>query len=245
VSGAIVNQPPTADAGPAQTVECATAGVTNVVLDASRSSDPDSNLALFSWMRGTRTGPLVGFDPTSTVEQSLGSQQYVLRVIDALAQTDEDITEVTVADTIAPAVSCSVATPVLNQTNHTLVTVGLASEAVDQCEGVLPVTVHVFADEDDDGTGDGNRSPDAVDIDVGSLQVRGERQGNGDGRVYLIIPEATDSSGNRGFGCCTVVVPHSNAAAAQQAVQAQAAAARAFCRANAGTPPAGYFAVGE
>ena len=92
--------------------------------------------------------------------------------------------------------------------------------AVDQCEGVLPVTVNVFADEDDDGTGDGNTSPDAVDIDVGSLQLRGERKGNGDGRVYLIIPEATDSSGNRGFGCCTVVVPHSNAAAAQQAVQA-------------------------
>jgi len=82
-----------------------------------------------------------------------------------------------------------------------------------------------------------------VDIAVGSLQLRGERKGNGDGRVYLIIPEATDSSGNRGFGCCTVAVPHSNAPAAQQSVQAQAAAARAFCRANAGTPPAGYFVV--
>ena len=166
-------------------------------------------------------------------------------MIDALAQADEDVTEVTVADTIPPAVSCSAATPVLNKTNHTLVNVGLASDAVDQCEGVLPVTVHVFADEDDNGSGDGNRSPDAADIDVGSLQLRGERQGNGDGRVYLIIPEATDGSGNRGFGCCTVAVPHSNAAAAQQSVQAQAAAARAFCRANAGTPPAGYFVVGD
>jgi hypothetical protein len=27
--------------------------------------------------------------------------------------------------------------------------------------------------------------------------------------------------------------------------QAQAAAARAFCQANAGTPPAGYFVVGD
>jgi len=95
------------------------------------------------------------------------------------------------------------------------------------------------------GAGDGNSSPDAVDIAVGSLQLRGERKGNGDGRVYLIIPETTDSSGNRGFGCCTVVVPHSNAAAAQQSVQAQAAAARAFCRATAGTPPASYFVVGD
>jgi len=245
VSGAILNQPPTADAGREQTVECATAAVTNVVLDGSRSSDPDSNIALYSWMLGTRTGTQVGFDPISNVQQSLGTQKYVLRVIDAHAQADEDITQVTVEDTTPPVVTCSVVTPVLNQTNHKLVTVGLMSSAVDQCDGVLPVTVNVFADEDDDGTGDGNSSPDAEEIAPGSLQLRAERKGNGDGRVYLMIPEATDSSGNRGFGCCTVTVPHSSAPSALLSVQAQAAAARAFCQANAGTPPAGYFVVGD
>jgi hypothetical protein len=245
VDGDLLNQPPTADAGPDQTVECATAAVTNIVLDASRSSDADSNIALYSWMRGTRTGALVGFDQASKVEQPLGPQQYVLRVIDAFAQADEGITQVTVADTIAPVVSCSVVTPTLNQTNHELVNVGFASDAVDQCEGVLPVTVNVFADEDDEDTGDGNSSPDAEDIDVGSLRLRAERTGTSDGRVYLIIPEATDSSGNRGFGCCTVTVPHSSAASALLSAQTQAAAARAFCRANAGTPPAGYFVVGD
>ena len=245
VAGNILNQPPTADAGPEQTVECATAAVTNVVLDAKGSSDLDSNLALFTWLRGTRGGPVVGFDEVSKVEQSLGTQSYVLRVIDAFGQTDEDTTQVDVVDTTPPVVSCSVVTPVLNQTNHKLVKVGLMSSAVDQCEGVLPVTVNVFADEDDDGTGDGNSSPDAKDIAVGSLQLRAERKGNGDGRVYLIIPEATDNSGNRGFGCCTVSVPHSSAASALLSVQAQATAARAFCQANAGTPPAGYFTVGD
>jgi hypothetical protein len=245
VSGDLLNQPPSADAGPTQTVECTAAAVTNVVLDARGSSDPDGNLALYSWRRGTRTGAEVGFEPISQVEQALGSQTYVLRVIDALAQADEASTEVTVADTLPPVVSCSVVTPVLNKTDHELLSVGLASTAVDQCEGVLPVTVHVFADEDDDGSGDGNTSPDAQDIGVGSLRLRAERQGTGDGRVYLIIPEATDSSGNRGFGCCTVSVPHSSAAAAQLSAQQQAAAARAFCLANAGTPPADFFVVGD
>jgi len=42
-----------------------------------------------------------------------------------------------------------------------------------------------------------------------------------------------------------VGVPHSSAAADLQSVQAQAAAARAFCAANDGTPPAGYFVVGD
>src|SRR5262245_58377819 len=94
-------------------------------------------------------------------------------------------------------------------------------------------------------SGDGNSSPDAKDIAVGSLRLRAERQGNGDGRVYLIVVEAADSTGNRGFNCCTAVVPLSHSQQAVQSAQAQAAAAQAFCLANAGMPPPGYFAVGD
>jgi hypothetical protein len=242
VSGRIVNQPPTADAGPDQTIECPAPAV----LDGSASSDLDSNITLFSWRRGSRTGPEVGFAEVSNVEQGLGTQTYVLRVIDAFAQTDEDTTAVTVVDTTPPVLSCSVMTPVLDQTNHNLVNVGLASRARDACEGELPVTLHVFSDEDDEmQTGDGNFSPDAKNIDVGTLRLRAERQGNGDGRVYLIVTEATDSSGNRGSSCCTVVVPGSHAPADLGSAQAQAAAAQALCLANGGMPPSGYFVVGD
>jgi hypothetical protein len=47
VAGAVVNQPPTADAGADQRVECPD----RAVLDGSGSSDLDGNLALFSWRR--------------------------------------------------------------------------------------------------------------------------------------------------------------------------------------------------
>ena len=59
------------------------------------------------------------------------------------------------------------------------------------------------------------------------------------------LVEATDSSGNRGVNCCTVVVPHSKKQAALQSVQAQAAAAQAFCLVNAGMPPPGYSVIGD
>ena len=246
VAGDILNQPPTADAGPDQTVECATALVTNVVLDAGGSSDLDSNLALFTWLRGKRSGPVVGFDEVSKVEQILGTQSYVLRVIDAFGQTDEDTTQVHVVDTTPPAVSCAVATAALNQNNHDLINVGLTGGAVDQCEGELPVTVNVFSNEDDEeATGDGHHSPDAKDIALGSLRLRAERKGGGDGRVYLIVVEATDSSGNRGSDCCVVDVPSSSSAKARLSAAAQAGAARAFCAAHQGTAPAGYFTVGD
>jgi hypothetical protein len=246
VTGTIFNQPPTANAGPDQNVECTAAAVNDVVLDASRSSDPDSNIALYSWLRGNRAGNEVGFDEMSSVEQPLGSQAYVLRVIDALGQADEDTTVVNVVDTTPPLLSCAAGRPVLHQTNHDLVNVGLMAVAQDQCEGTLPVRVNVFGDENDEGqTGDGHFSPDAKDIAVGTLRLRAERKGNSDGRVYLIITEATDSSGNRGFDCCTVAVPRSSAQAALRSVLNQAAAAKAFCLHNDGTPPPGYFVIGD
>jgi hypothetical protein len=130
----------------------------------------------------------------------------VLRVIDGFAQADEDTTTVKVVDTTPPVVTCSVATPDLNtttQTNHNLTSVGLAATAVDQCEGALSTSVGVFGDEnDEEDTGDGKYSPDAKNVAVGSLRLRNERKGSGDGRVYLIVPQATDS---RAIGASPVV----------------------------------------
>jgi hypothetical protein len=246
VSGPILNQPPVANAGPDQQIECVNAAVNNVVLDGSLSSDFDDNIVLYSWLKGNRVGTEVGFDPVSKIEQSVGAETYILRVIDAFGEADEDPVLVDVADTMPPVVTCSVATSVINQTNHNLINVGVAGTATDSCEGAVPIMVNVFSDEDDqENTGDGTHSPDAKDIGLGTLRLRAERKGNSDGRVYLLVIEATDSSGNRGSSCCTVAVPHSNLKAAQTAVQVQADAARAFCMANDGTAPAGYFVVGD
>jgi hypothetical protein len=245
LAGDIRNRPPVA-AGADQDVECADAAVTNVMLDATASSDADGNIVLYSWLKGGLDGPEVAFEAVSQVEQSLGTQTYVLRVIDAWGQADEDETQVNVVDTTPPVVECSVVTSLVTQTNHTLPNVGLAGSAVDQCEGELPVNITVFSDEDDeDNTGDGRYSPDAKDIAVGSLRLRAERKGDGDGRVYLIIAAATDSSENRGSACCSVAVPSSSTRAARLSAEAQAAAARDYCTDHEGSAPAQFHAIGD
>jgi hypothetical protein len=144
----------------------------------------------------------------------------------------------------APTVSCSVGTAQLWPPNHDLINVGLTVTASDNCPNPV-VSVQVFSDEDDEApTGDGNFSPDAKNIAAGTLRLRSERDGGSDGRVYLIIVTATDSSGNVSHCCSTVTVPKSQSAAAKNSVAAQAAAAKAFCDAN-GTAPPGYFIVGD
>ena len=110
----------------------------------------------------------------------------------------------------------------------------------------LLVEVFVLADEDDDeATGDGTHSPDAKDIGLETLRLRKERRGDSDGRVYLILVLATDASGNTGFDCVAVVVPHGQSSASTDAVMAQAAAAKDFVLNNAGTAPPGFVTVGD
>jgi uncharacterized repeat protein (TIGR01451 family) len=153
---------------------------------------------------------------------------------------------VTVNDVEPPVVVCSVTTPLLWPPNHDLVNVGYTSTAVDICSGPLPVSVGVAGDEDDEmGPGDGNFSPDAKDLGSQTLRLRAERVGGSDGRVYLTVSSAVDGAGNVGFSCCTVAVPKSQSPAMIASVNAQAAAARAFCQANGGAAPAGYFVVGD
>jgi microsomal dipeptidase-like Zn-dependent dipeptidase len=160
-------------------------------------------------------------------------------------------TSVQVVDTTRPQVTSGVVTSLMNNPsgpNHTMVTVGFTASAIDTCNGSRPVTVKVYANEDDEtptGPGDGIFSPDALSIAPGTLRLRYERVGSGKGRVYLIVSTSTDASGNLAASCSTVAVPVSQTSSSIQAVTNMAATVRAACIAGNGTVPAGYFVVGD
>jgi hypothetical protein len=69
----------------------------------------------------------------------------------------------------------------------------------------------VTSDEPDNGGGDGDTANDMViAANCKSVQLRSERSGSGNGRVYTITFKATDASGNVGRKTAKVVVPHDN-----------------------------------
>ena len=71
------------------------------------------------------------------------------------------------------------------------------------------------SDEPENAAGDGNTTEDIViAADCKSVKLRSERRGNGNGRVYTITFEVTDSSGNVGTATATVTVPRSQDGAA-------------------------------
>ena len=73
-------------------------------------------------------------------------------------------------------------------------------------------------DEPVNSAGSGNTSPDGSGVGTNTAQVRSERSGNEDGRVYHIFFTASDGKQANDSGTCsgqvTVSVPHDQAHAA-------------------------------
>ena len=91
--------------------------------------------------------------------------------------------------------------------NHKLKTVSILG--VEDPDGD-PVTIQidsVFQDESVDNGGDGNTAPDAF-IAGDTADVRSERSGQNDGRVYHLGFTATDIDDNTCSGTVTVCAPH-------------------------------------
>lgn len=179
----------------------------------------------------------------STTVPGTGSQMTITVV--ASAQGHAPITDVihVSATTSKPTVNASVATNMLWPPNHDMINVGLAAGVSSSCDASPTLGVTVFSNESDTAPGSGNMSPDALNLAPGTLRLRAERQGDGQGRVYLIIATGSDHSGDSAEACATVTVPQDQSTASISTVTSTAAAAQAAC-ASTGQAPAGYVQVG-
>lgn len=129
---------------------------------------------------------------------------------DECGNSDFALSSVTVVDTTPPAVSCSVQITSLWSPNHAMIDVGWTSQVTDACDSNPTMVITVTSDEDPmaaSGAGGGIHCPDAIINADGSILLRVERSGGGDGRVYRITITATDSCGNVGVCSKDVLVP--------------------------------------
>jgi hypothetical protein len=210
LAGTIVNEPPTADAGADQTIECTSAAGAPIILDGTGSTDPENNLALFVWRQGTRTGTEVGSGPTVALNQGLGAgQQYFLKVVDTFGQMSEASTLVRVADTTPPTITEVTAAPnVLWPPNHKMVGVTVNVTAADLCGPAVCQIAAVSSNEPINGPGDGNSTPDWQITGAKTVNLRAERSGKAGDRVYTLTVKCSDAAGNSSTKTATVNVPH-------------------------------------
>ena len=113
-------------------------------------------------------------------------------------------------DKTAPVIQSVTATPnVLTVPNHRMIPVTINAKVTDNCQGAITWSVtSVASDEPINGTGDGDTAPDWNISSVHAVQLRAERAGTGDGRVYTITITARDAANNASTASTTVTVPH-------------------------------------
>jgi uncharacterized repeat protein (TIGR01451 family) len=122
---------------------------------------------------------------------------------------------VNVVDTIPPTINLNGQNISFWPPNHSYKTVNvtdLVASVTDSCDTTLAVSSVVISkvtsDETENGDGDGNTFNDII-IASGckSVQLRAERNGSGNGRVYTITFKVQDASGNVTTATATVKVP--------------------------------------
>jgi uncharacterized repeat protein (TIGR01451 family) len=123
---------------------------------------------------------------------------------------------ITVVDNQPPVIVLNGQTPSMwppNHDMHTFQVTDFVASVSDNCGVSIGdvVITKVTSDELDDATGggDGNTINDIqIAANCKSVQLRSERAGSGDGRVYTIYFRLADASGNVTTATAKVVVPH-------------------------------------
>ena len=132
-----MNVPPVADAGPDQTVECASPAGTPVTLDASGSTDANGDAHTYTWREN---GNQIATGASPTVAFALGTHTVELTVDDGNGGADTDTVVITVEDTTDPVVTL-IGPSELTLECHVDEYVEQGATAEDLCEGDLPVTI--------------------------------------------------------------------------------------------------------
>jgi hypothetical protein len=215
------NLPPQADAGDDSTAECSSPQSGVLTLDGSGSSDPDSSpdtnddIVLFEWFLDYDGAEptLLGTGEMLEVTLPLGSHVVTLRVTDSFDETDTDVVAKTVEDTVPPEISVSVSPTVLWPPNHRMVRIEALVEASDACSEPTVRLESITSNESDGpaaGQGGGPKQVSGAEPGMADFefQLRAERNGNGNGRVYTIVYSATDGSFLTSDDSAQVLVPH-------------------------------------
>jgi hypothetical protein len=145
----------------------------------------------------------------------LGETTVTLTVADSTGETDQCTATITVVDDTAPVITINPVVSIMWPPNHQYTTFELDDLIIsveDNCSelGLEDVNItKVTSDEAENSTGDGNTMDDIlIASDCKSIQLRSERQGSSNGRVYTIYLELDDGNDNTDSASYQIHVPH-------------------------------------
>ncbi len=140
----------------------------------------------------------------------LGTTTVTFTATDGSGNKATATTTVTVVDTTPPKINSVTATPdTLWPPNHKMVLVTVTVDVFDICDATPTCKiVSVTSNEPVDDGGDGSTAPDWKIVGDLAVELRAERSGSRNGRVYTITVRCTDDSGNSSERAVQVTVAH-------------------------------------
>jgi cysteine-rich repeat protein len=205
-----VNNAPNADAGTDKTVNENSA----VALNANGSTDPDGDTLTYTWLQvggpavaltdatsatPSLTTPFVSPGGTDLTFQVTVGDGYAGSAVDTVVVHVQNANDPPLVSAAQPTIAC------IWPPNHTLVAVGIIGVSDPNDNATITID-SVTQDEPTSGLGDGDTAVDAIINGDGTVLLRAERSGTGDGRVYHVHFTASDLEGSAS-GVVTVCVP--------------------------------------
>jgi hypothetical protein len=218
-----VNDAPTANS---QSVNTTSNTPRAITLTGSDPETPSGSLT-FTVTSGPSHGSLTGSGANRIYTPALdysGPDSFNFTVTDtpdgsspALTSSEATVS-ITVNDTVPPVITLNGNSISLWPANHSYHTVNVSDLVASASDNFDPnvtlnsvVITQVTSDEVENGNGDGNTLNDIVIAsDCKSVQLRAERDGNGDGRVYTVTFLVRDAAGNTTTATAKVTVPKNN-----------------------------------
>lgn len=185
--------------------------------DITTSTDPGLCSAVVRFPAPTASdncGAVVSTDVASGSVFTKGTTTVHATATDSSGRVAGCQFQVTVIDTEPPAVTVSLDPAALWPPSHQMVPVTASVSLSDNCgaASVLLMSVTSSESEDDQGNGDGQTLDDIQNAAPGtpdfSFDLRSERAGAGQGRVYTATYSATDASGNVTTAAGKSFAPH-------------------------------------
>ncbi len=216
---------PVPNAGPDQTMECASHAGTTVRLDGSKSVDPNAPSQPLTYAWSGSFGAATGMQPL--VKLSKGTHKIVLTVSNSKLSATDDVM-VTVQDSTPPNLVMRVTRPydgILWPPNKKLMPVQVSVlKLSDSCDlrpklSLVSITIQEMEKDKKGKSSKGDadqrkkqRREDIVDAKYGTMdlnfQLRATKGEKAVCRIYLITYAATDASGNQTAVTLAVEVPH-------------------------------------
>jgi PKD repeat protein len=200
----IGNLPPQADAGGSVSGEVGG----DITFDGTGSRDLDGRITDYDWRFGDGNSGS-GLTPTHVYDEP-GTYLVTLTVTDDEGAPDSDATLAVVVPANQPP-DCTQGEPSKDRIwppNHKFVPVTILGVTDPDSDPVSIRIDSIFQDEPVDGRGDGHTSPDGTGVGSATAEVRAERSGRENGRVYHIGFTAEDGQGGNCTGEVMVGVPH-------------------------------------